>query len=983
MKKPFLRQVAEIYASQEAGSLSDYCFVFPNKRSATFFSHFLAESLDKPVLAPATTTISEFVASFSPYVEANRYEQLFTLFNAYNSQPGVEIDFDHFLFWGEMLINDFNDVDRYLVSPEALFVNVRKLREISSNYLTPEQQKVIERFWGDQSPHSYVEHFWNHLEYGDETSGNKLKFIKLWEVLLPLYNDFNSKLAERGLSSSGRLYRNAVECLSPSSDKKLPFRRYIFVGFNVLSTSEIEIFSRLQRRDMADFYWDFNSPAFNITENKARRFISRNIKEFPSRYPLEEETITALPKIKIIGVPSSMGQVKEASVQISEWIEEGEIKNTANATDTAVVLPDESLFIPMIHSMPAEITSLNVTMGFPMRMSPVASLLRSVISLQLRMRLYHGKPSFFYEDVKPLLASPIINKADIDGCLRLGEEIRNRRLFQITAEEIAAIAPGIATVFTPIGNMADFSGLRAYINRVCDFINRNADENDTLGLHFSEAYRNATEKFCNAAVSFGIDMNGYSLFQMVERAVNSDSVNFVGEPLAGLQMMGVLETRALDFRNIIMLSMNERVFPRKHYTRSFIPDALRRGYGMATLDFQESIYAYYFYRLISRASNVTLLYDARRIGGIKSNEMSRYLSQLLYLFGTDRISHTLGIYRSATFSPVPVKIEKNEKILNLLKQFTPQGGRRNLSASSINTYINCPLEFYLRYVEGYNPEDEITDYVDFSTFGTILHEVMRSLYQSMQPVGPDGKKKPVTVTQQMLDRTIDDPTSIRLDRLITRTVNRCFYRYGEERLLTPLAGETLVLSRIIKAAVIEMLKIDRSYAPFEFVAAEYEMQGALKINESLEINIKQIVDRIDIVDGKMRFIDYKTGDDRIDTSSVEDLFDRNASRRAKAVMQLLLYCHVFNRLEKDDRPIKPLIYKMRTLMTEGVKESAVGIRGARSTIQDYHDFYDSFQSEFNRTIEEIFNPDIPFVQAEDDHACKFCQFKPICSREEK
>ena len=260
---------------------------------------------------------------------------------------------------------------------------------------------------------------------------------------------------------------------------------------------------------------------------------------------------------------------------------------------------------------------------------------------------------------------------------------------------------------------------------------------------------------------------------------------------------------------------------------------------------------------------------------------------------------------------------------------------------------------------------------------------MRSLYQSMQPVGPDGKKKPVTVTQQMLDRTIDDPTSIRLDRLITRTVNRCFYRYGEERLLTPLAGETLVLSRIIKAAVIEMLKIDRSYAPFEFVAAEYEMQGALKINESLEINIKQIVDRIDIVDGKMRFIDYKTGDDRIDTSSVEDLFDRNASRRAKAVMQLLLYCHVFNRLEKDDRPIKPLIYKMRTLMTEGVKESVVGIRGARSTIQDYHDFYDSFQSEFNRTIEEIFNPDIPFVQAEDDHACKFCQFKPICSREEK
>lgn len=983
--KPFLRQVAEAYVANEAENLMDYCFVFPNKRSATFFSSFLSPTETTDMIAPETMTITDFVASFSPLVEANRYEQLFTLYTAYSRQPDVDIDFDRFLFWGEMLINDFNDVDRYLVDPEALFVNIKRLREISANYLSKEQLAVIERFWGEQSPHQHVEHFWNHLDYGD--SAARSKFIKLWEVLLPLYNEFNTRLSQRGLSSSGMLYRKAVEALTDDSAATLPYSRYIFVGFNVLSISEIAIFSRLQKRGMADFYWDFNSPALRIPDNRARRFIARNIAEFPSRYRLEEQPIETIPNIRVVGVPSAIGQVKAAAQQITQWIDNSTIADTANAIDTAVVLPDESLFIPLIHSMPEAITDLNITMGFPLKLSPVASLLKTIVRLQLRTRTpREAKPTFFYEDVKPLLASPLIVKADPEGCRRLEAEIRRRRMFQIPAEEIAELAPGITPVFRPIGNLADIDAVRGYIAELCDFLARNLPETDRMNRHFITAYRAAVDRLCEAASDFGIRLTGFSLFQMVERTVNSDKVNFEGTPLSGLQVMGVLETRALDFDNVIMLSMNERVFPRKHYSRSFIPDALRRGYGMATLDFQESIFAYYFYRLLSRARNVTLIYDARRVGGSRSNEMSRYLAQLLYIFGNENITHTLGIYHTMPFETHPVTVAKDRRIMELLKQFTTDGTvKRNLSASALNTYINCPLEFYLRYVEGLDAEEEITDYMDFSTFGTVLHEVMERYYTRFQPVDPaDGSRKPVTITEEMLEPTINNPDSLELDKLITATINRCFNHYPEPLQMTPLAGETLVMGRIFKHTVIEMLKVDRAETPFTFVAAEYPMEGALRIDDNLSVNVRQIIDRIDIDrSGNMRFVDYKTGNDTIDASSVADLFNGANPKRAKALMQLMLYCHIYRTLKEDTRPITPVVYKMRTLLTEGVRLSGIGPGRQRHTVMDYNDFHDEFAECLNAKIAEIFDPEVPFTQAATTHSCKFCNFKTICSVDEQ
>lgn len=971
---PFLKQVAYIYTLNERQKLADFCFVFPNKRSATFFTHFLKKEFGSAGgILPEVTNITDFIGTFSPLLtEANRYDCLFTLFDEYRKLPGIDTDFDRFLFWGEMLMSDFNDVDRYLVDADALFVNIKRLKEISSNYLTDEQREVIRRYWGEDRGHDQIDRFWNHLDNKGD-SPQHAKFVKLWEVLQPLYHAYRDRLGSEGLATSGMLYRNAAESLDCQSADSLPFDRYIFVGFNVLSTSEIKIFSRLQALGCADFYWDFNSSALTMRSSRAARFMQRNIKEFPSRYPLMEKPIETLPDITILGVPSNIGQVKAAGMQLDRWINDGSIDNPQDAIDTAIVLPDESLFIPMVHSVPDSIGSLNVTMGFPMRLSPIASLLRNIVSLQLRSRMHAGRRMYFYEDLRTLLTDPALRSVDVEGCRKLEKEIRNRRLFTVASEQIIEYVPKLERIFAPIDDPNNRKQVFDYVIRICDFLDSDDIESDNLRHQFVESYRIAASELLDATDRFGIDMRGSSFFKLIERAISSDTVRFTGEPLCGLQVMGVLETRALDFKNIIMLSMNERVFPRRHYSRSFIPNALRHGYGMSTIDFQESIFAYYFYRLISRAKRVTLIYDARSVGGSKSSEMSRYLAQLLYLFnGKGTIKHRLGLYNAQRFTPPAISVRKTDDILRKMERFKA-GGDANLSASALNCYINCPLNFYLQHVEGFNAENEITDYMDSSTYGTVVHEVAQNIFDRLRP---KGSTAPILVTEQMLKPLIE-PGNTTVEHLITIAINRNYNRLEEAHLLAPLLGESLVLGKVIHAAILSMLKADIAMCPFTFIAAEHKMQGTLKINDRLSVNVRQIIDRIDNVDGITRFVDYKTGSDTLNAPSVESLFETSRDTRAKAIMQLLFYCHIYNSLGQTDIPIRPVIYKLLDISAKGVEPLKIN----RQPIDDYHSVNDAFVNLLYRKIEEIFDPEVPFTQTDKTHSCTFCQFKPMCGRE--
>ncbi len=989
----FLDLVARAYLSGERDRLSEYCFVFPNKRSGTFFARSLVQNGKggEMFIMPEIKTVSEFVTGFSPLVEASRYEQLFVLYNEYKKLSAEIADFDRFLFWGEMLISDFNDVDRYLVDPRKLFTNVRDLKEINSTYLTEEQLAIVRRFWGDDQPHKHVEEFWTHVSHGEEGKDHRSqqKFLKLWEILYPLFTGFKAELRRRGLSTSGMYYRHAVDYLENVSEAELPFRRYIFVGFNVLSTSELKIFRILQRMGLADFYWDYNSPAFGLPHNRATRFISANVKEFGSRYDIGEKMQDSFPAIDIIGVPSETGQAQMAGEVIRRWIGEKVITDPTNAVDTAVVLPDESLFVPVMHSVPKAVTKLNITMGLPLRSTPLASVLHTITSMQLRAREIQGQLHFFYDDVRSLLSQPLIRALSPNDCEAILTDIRVKRRFTIPARQLADDYPRLRPLFEPVKDGNSLKSTYTYYHTLIDYLIDaqgvdSSDEDARMRVHFLQTCAAALDSLYEAASGYRIEMRHGTFFHLVERALGGETVNFVGEPLEGLQIMGVLETRSLDFRNIIMLSMNERVFPRKQYTASFIPDTLRRGFGMATMDFQESIFAYYFYRLISRAERVTLLYDARRVGG-KSTEMSRYLSQLLYVYnGEGKIRHSLGVYDGSYFESRLISIPKSEAVMKKLQRFTTEDEkeRKWLSASALNAYFDCPLKFYLQYVEGYGEEGDVTEYMDSSTFGTIVHAVAERIYKSLgqgEPRKETGKDLNIVVTSEKL-RSFLDKTDTRLGRFVTEAVNEHYRKVRDGERNITLKGESLVLGKIIEKCMRDMLRFEaEANDVFTFVQGEKKVSMRYTVNPGLTVNVKLIIDRIDrLSNGTLRFIDYKTGSDSLITPSVENTLNGGASKRDKAIFQLLFYCNIYALKTGYEGPIHPMIYAFRKM---GVDKGISSVRIGGEELDDYRRFNDEFLPLMNERIEEIFDAEKSFTQTDDGKACKYCQFKVICGRD--
>ncbi|MDE6394012.1 MAG: PD-(D/E)XK nuclease family protein [Duncaniella sp.] len=985
---PFLSQVAQVYLDNEREELMDYCFVFPNKRSGTFFRHYLHTlSKGKPLGMPEIATIGDLTARLSSLVEAPRLEQLFVLYDCYRSLGGDTIDFDRFLFWGEMILSDFNDVDLYLVDHERLFVNLKRYREVSANYLTDEQRAILERYWGEQFAAPSPDRFWEHLHYDSPTELEQ-KFLKLWEVLAPLYESFTSALRRSGVGTQGMIVREAVGKLRKCSTSDLTHRRYIFVGFNILTLAELSMFENLDVRGVADFYWDNASPAMKVKGNAAARFIDRNVRKFKSRYDLARLfpfPDNYFPEIQLTGIPSSVGQAKMAGVRLDEWVKADPSLKSPESLDTAVVLPDDSLLIPMIHSVPTEIKQLNVTMGLPMRTTSFASLINLLVSMHMHASVSNGECSYYYDDVKRVITHPLLASIDRKGCEALMELFMNHRIYMLPAETARATAPSLAYIFTPISDPDSLDEVYGYFHTLLTTLKAGVtsvetDEANDIEVFFINAYLEALDDLRDAAGKWKISLNDNTFIQLLQKVISGASVSFTGEPLRGLQIMGVLETRALDFSNLILLSMNERIFPRKHYTRSFIPDSLRHSYGMATTDYQESIYAYYFYRLISRARRVSIFYDSRN-GPTFTSEMSRYIIQLLYLHPECKITHTLGSYEVTPATPQVISISRTPEIKEQLLSFCTPGGRK-LSASSINTYINCSLQFYLQRICGLNTDEEAKDYMDSATYGTILHAVAQRVYLRWR-----GDAQSVKVTAEMLDDIITSHTI--LDGLIIETVNEIFNkRPAGDR--TPLVGEAKVMGNLIRYFLTRMFEMEKEIAPFDFIDAEHVIDSTMRLADDLTINFTQSLDRIDRVyppghygdptQGTIRIVDYKTGIDKTDFKSIDELFadpESSADHRRKAILQLMFYARAYAEKFRYEGPIQPLIYPLRTIYATGLQPLKYG----KDPFTDYREVIDEFMTRFEAVVREMLLSDKPFTQTDNEENCTFCTFKTLCRRQ--
>lgn len=1071
LPEPFLREIARQYVDNELDSLPEFCFVTPNKRTATFLTKYFKELIsaaDYCGLAPDILPITDFIGEFSESVEASVFELLFILYNVYSEilqrhatpemiESGANlVDFNKFQYWGGVLISDFNDVDKYLVDPHQLFRNVATLKEISANYLTPEQIEVIKKYWREEDIPQPAKEFWNHVTYKsgrdcDEkrsTSG----FVKLWQVMEELYIEFKNVLRDKGLAYSGMMYRDVCDFMKEASPEDFPYKRYVFVGFNVLSVSEKTIFSRLQKLGIADFYWDYASPTFDIVSSTATRFLKKQVKEFPSRYKAGQR-LDSYPEVEIIAMPSAIGQTQVMPEVIRGlhpeiFLPDGSVNpgvSQHKLFNTAIVLPDEKLCVPLLNSLPDGLTNLNVTMGFSVRNAPVYSLFRNIVSMQLRARLLKYDNTFFYEDVIAVLSHPLIRLASAEACDSIIDMINRRRLFNIPISELNKEKyASLSHVFKVVNNVSDSSAVIGYLYELIEWLeslvikarndefsspaddksiegtdhnspvdsqsrqlppveperdNNSLEENDSeldeeqlrrksiysLERGFLTAYRDALAELARLDRVYLLGKNMFladkTVFHLVERILGHKTIQFEGVPLRGLQIMGVLEVRNLDFENIVIMSMNERIFPRRHYSKSMIPNALRKAYSMATLEHQESIYSYYFYRMISRARKVVLMYDGRNIGA-KSGQPSRYINQVRFIFPYDKM-----IYSPTSYSLTPPVIDssgvpKSPAIIAKLNRYVSETSPRYLSASSINAYINCPLQFYLQNVEQFYEVDELKDYMDDSTYGTIVHETIQWIYEAEQ----------ARLGVEILD--VDEPMLARLstDRNIgyhlARSIKKNYLRWGEDD-PRPLFGDSELFFRIMTRQIRYMFTKEVNLLPFSFKSAEAGRSMRFRISDSLTVNLTYRIDRVDVIKSSdesfIRLIDYKTGSDTNKAGSIAELFNSETESRNKALLQLLLYSNAYAQDENYGGRIEPMLYSLRRIAIDDITPFTLPApkdakSRSRYEITDYREFNDEFMSYLEHIVKEMLNPDIPFVAKPERHHCKYCQFQDICGK---
>lgn len=1010
-REPFLKQVARCYVENERDKLLDYCFVTPNKRSGVFLSKYIGEMLvahNGVSLNPMVMTISDLVSDLTGTVEASRIEQLFILYNVYAgiltevmtpdelARGNNLIDFNKFQYWGDILLNDFNDVDKYVIDAAQLFRNVENLKEISANFLTPEQIEVIRRYWNEDFVPEPVKEFWNHAVHvsaGNDSTDKKnvAGFVKLWQVMHRIYIEFRKRLRESSMTYSGMAYRDALERIQCSEAEDFSYRRYIFVGFNTLSVSERKIFSSLRDLGIADFYWDYASPAFSITGNSASRFLKPLVEEFRSLYNAGQNVVEDYPDVEVIALPSTVGQVKLVEPLLRSIYPElfnDKSENQDILVNTAVVLPDENLSIPLLNSLPAEIKDVNITMGYSLRQTPVASLLKNIISLQLRARKLKYENTFYYEDVLSVLSHPLVRNAEPAQCDAVVRMINENRMFNIPVsaldnEQFDRLAP----IFQVVENVNDPMAVFGYIERLLkwllEILNVNSPIDGELGIvtggspvleaGFVRSYQDALAELRRLSAKYlegnKIYLEDKTVFHLVERIAGNQSVAFEGMPLRGLQVMGVLETRNLDFENVIILSMNERIFPRKHYSKSFIPNALRRGYGMASLDHQESIYAYYFYRLITRAGKVFLLYDARTTG-VRSGDVSRYINQIKYFFPAGKVHVSFPVYPLLSSSDSPMTIKKTPEIMSCLERFFSETNRRSLSASSINEYINCPVQFYLSHIERYYAEDEIKDYMDEGTYGTIIHETVENIYMDQK-----GDRAELEISDMLLKKLCDDRL---IGGYLERSIKKNYLKMDPDD-QTELKGDAAIFHKIMTRSIKLMFEREMELGRFNFIQGEKPVDVMMELPSGLKVNVTCRIDRIDRAFSDngvsyIRLIDYKTGGDILKTPSVDALFDGTRANRPKAILQLLLYSAAYSVVEKYDGAIQPVIYKFRTMSIEPITPLKIG----REPVEDWRDWKDEFIGSLDSLLQEMVDQNVPFVARPSDHACKYCKFKEFC-----
>ncbi len=949
--KPFLFEVAQVLYSKYGDSISDCTLVFPNRRASLFFGHYLGKIISRPIWMPSMLTVSDIMFEMAGLKPADPLLLNYKLYQSYvNATKNLE-PFDDFYFWGNVMLADFDQIDKYLVNPKKIYTNINDLKAIEQRFdeFSKEQLEIIGRF----------------ANIFDDVGNSRLRsrYSQIWANLYTIYQSFTQLLLEQGVAYEGLAYRKATEA-KPEHDQCISDKTYVFIGFNALSQSEKRLFHYLKNNATAFFYWDYDIYYLNTEqgfEHEAALFMRDNLRNFPNSMGEEYfNNFGSKKNIKLITAPSDVAQAKIVPDILNQMHPNG---IAIDDISTAIVLTDEKLLLSLLTALPDSYSNVNITLEYPLRETLASLFVDALLALQMNVSKREVEPKFYHRDVNLILSHPYLQLISPEQANEKQRLILENRLINIKPNELISNEM-LEAIFTPVLNAKDLTSylhrcIRLVLNGLINEANQSKDDRLSLEVEYLQTLHQGVNRLHQVIelVSEPISHKTFRAYLM--QALSEQRVSFYGEPLSGLQMMGFLETRNLDFENLIILSLNDSMLPGVSFKPSFITPSLRKAYGLPDYRHQNAIYAYYFYRLLQRAQNVVMLYADSQEDS-RSGEMSRFVQQLIIESGHDVVKEVVKFDLGMSF-PVPITVECSDSIQEILKRYYDANyPNEYLSPSALSEFKGCSLKFFLNRIARIAEPDELEEDIDAMGMGSVFHKAMELLYK------PFEGKLVTTSDIENLNSNQDF-----LKEIVFKSFCQV-YRYNGS--VKELNGRNLLILDRVTWMVRNALKIDMKRVPYQLVALEKKVEGVIPVDVNgnrITVRLGGVIDRLELRDGSVRIVDYKTGSfdpKKVIVNSVVE-FDNDFSR--DGVFQQLIYRQLYASSQgMDVNDVDVQLWFVRN--TDKEYKPEVKISGGELSII----FYEYLKA----LVKKIFDQTERFIQTKNQKYCEFCTYRSICSR---
>jgi len=954
ISKPFLQQTAGYLYSTYGDDLQDCCMVFPGRRAGLFFSDYLSNLAEKPMWSPSIMSINDFFIYLSGLEVADPVLLIYELYQTYKQYVKTPEPFEDFYYWGEMLLKDFEDIDKYMANARALFQNLSALKSLTGkyDYLTDAQKEAIKSFWDSFDP--------------DNPSRSQQAFLALWEQLQTVYEQYREKLRKQSLAYEGMVYREVAEKLEKGEEiPSLKWKKVAFIGFNALTVCEEVLFNRLKNDNTGLFFWDTDRYYVDNNTNEAGFFIRQNIKKYPAPpgHEVSDNFCADDKHIECFASSTDIGQAKIAGQLLKNFHGNEE----PGYNKTAMVLADESLLMPLLYAIPENIHQFNVTMGYPLYKTPVYSLAINLVDLQRNSKIINDSRGFYHRDVLNLLRHQFLTALVGEESIKVFNALARRNMIYIDQAELHknAVLQRIFTAIDTPGEVFDYVlDVLYYISGRMATDDEEKLTADAINREYIYHLYKAVKRLKDIFIKEQMEITFTSFSRLLERIMRTIRIPFTGEPLAGIQVMGILETRTLDFENVILLSANEGILPATGQNASFIPYNLRRGFKLPVIEHNDAIYAYYFYRLLQRAKHVYIIYNTKT-DGLKTGEVSRFVSQLKYE-AAQPLKENVLIHNIHFSSSKPIVVKKDADVMKLLYKYTDEeNSTAAFSPSALNKYISCSLKFYFSYIAGIDEQEEISEEMDPASFGNIFHDVASKIYHDMLNKEVGAKE----IETLLRDKEI-------ISRLIRESFIEIFFRKENKH---AVSGRNLIIEEIIKKYIMRLLNNDMNFTPFYLLGLEKKITMPVQVNTpegAKNVLLRGMIDRVDSKHDTVRIIDYKTGQVKNTFNGIPSLFLMNDSNHRDEVFQTLFYCMLYSTID-DTSALKPLLYPVKSKNADVAE-----IKEGNAVVNDYRLYADDFKTGLKELLSALFDPGIDFTQTDDIETCKNCPYQKICHRQD-